>query len=228
MTEVSAIIVAAGNATRMGGPDKQFMQLGNDPVLLHSIQLFNQMSEITEIIVVTKADSVEEVQSLLAQFRFQKPNRVTAGGLTRQDSVLAGVLLCQANGLVAIHDGARPLLSAKDAGQVIADAVKHGAATLGVPVKDTIKLVYTDGFIAETPPRESLYQIQTPQVFDKQFYLTAIEHAKSKQQNYTDDCQLAEAMGVSVYVTRGSYENIKITTPEDLLLAQALWKEANA
>lgn len=228
MTEISAVIVAAGSATRMGGLDKQFMQLGNDPVLLHSIQLFHQMIEITEIIVVTKADSVEEVRSLLAQRKFQKSVRVTAGGLTRQDSVLAGVLACKANGLVAIHDGARPLLSAKDASQVIADAMKYGAATLGVPVKDTIKLIGRDGFIAETPPRESLYQIQTPQVFDKQFYLSAIQYAKSNKQDYTDDCQLAEALDVSVYVTRGSYENIKITTPEDLILAQALWKEANA
>lgn len=227
MLPISAIVVAAGNATRMEGIDKQLVPLGDSPVLLHSIRLFNQMEEVCETVVVTRLDLIEILKPLVLAMRLQKAVRFVVGGATRQESVLAGIAACQEQGLVAIHDGARPLLSQADARKVFADAEKHRAATLGVPVKDTIKLLRADGFIQETPPRELLYQIQTPQVFDCTLYLDAVAAAKQSGKDYTDDCQLVEAIGIPVYVTKGSYQNMKITTPEDLILAEALWEESN-
>lgn len=225
LKDISVVIVAAGTGSRMGGVDKQLLPLGDKPVLMHSVHLFGSMDCVSEIVVVTRAELVHPIMKLLEQANLSIPFQVVLGGDTRQASVFTGVTSCQGEQLVAIHDAARPLLTVEDANRVFADARQKQAATLGVLVKDTIKIVNQDKRIASTPSRESLYSIQTPQVFDKQLYLTAYNEAKNTGKDYTDDCQLIEAIGHPVYVTNGSYQNIKITTAEDISLANAFWKE---
>lgn len=224
MQTVSAILVAAGNATRMGGMDKQFLSIGGIPVFLHSILKFSKLSEVKDIVVVTKAESIDRMKMLCSEYTVSKPLRFVIGGATRQDSVLQGIQACDpSTAYVAVHDGARPLVREEDIRQVIADAKRHQAATLGVPAKDTLKLTNQQGFITSTPPRDRLSVIQTPQVFERSLYLQGVEHARLTGQNFTDDCQLVEAIGAPVFVTRGSYENLKITTPEDIRIANALF-----
>ncbi len=225
MQPVSAIIVAAGTGTRMGGVDKQLLPLCGKPILLYSVELFCQLSEVMEVVIVTRKDLMEEISLLVASYQIHKPIVVVQGGDTRQQSVAAGVFACQANGLVAIHDAARPLLTTNDARAVFADAGLHQAAALGVPVKDTIKRVNDKNSIVDTLNRAELYAVQTPQVFVKQLYLTAMEAAKNAKKDYTDDCQLVEALGITVQMTVGNYQNIKVTTPEDLTVATGFLTE---
>jgi len=219
--KTAAIIVAAGSASRMNGIDKQFALLGNEPVVLHSILLFDQMDEIHKIVVVTRPEQIERIKALCKD-RLHKDLLVVSGGATRQESVQNGIAVSEDCDYLAIHDGARPLVKAGDVRKVLEDARIYGAATLGVPTKDTVKLAADDKSIASTPPRDRVYQIQTPQVFEKSLYLHAVSIAKQRGQDFTDDCQLAEADGKKVYITTGSYSNIKITTPEDLGIAEIL------
>jgi 2-C-methyl-D-erythritol 4-phosphate cytidylyltransferase/2-C-methyl-D-erythritol 2,4-cyclodiphosphate synthase len=218
----AAIIVAAGQASRMQGIDKQFALLGTLPVVLHSAKLFDRMPEFQKIIFVTRPDQHQQLEQEIKRHSFQKEVLITDGGQTRQESVQNGIRLAKDCDYVAIHDGARPLVSEEDVRHVLEDASRFGAATLGVPVKDTIKLANSDRSIASTPPRDALYQIQTPQVFRTALYLQAAEKARLEGKDFTDDCQLMESDGKPVYITVGSYSNLKITTPEDLSLAQTL------
>jgi 2-C-methyl-D-erythritol 4-phosphate cytidylyltransferase len=221
--KVSAIIVAAGNASRMGGVNKQILKINGLSVLMYSILAFEQVELVDEIIVVTKKETLSGMKSELAQYTFTKPVLFTEGGDTRQKSVAKGIMLCSPDTeYVAIHDGARPLIQPDAIVRVIQDAIQYGAAALGVASKDTVKIVEENGFIVSTPERSRVYQIQTPQVFQKALYLKGMEYARSVSDCYTDDCQLAEAIGERVYVTQGSYRNIKITTPEDVLLVQTM------
>lgn len=224
--KVSAVIVAAGNATRMQGTDKQMLLLDEIPVVMHSVLLFDSLKEISDIVLVVKPEQVSCMKQLCEEYTVTKPFSVVPGGATRQDSVLEGILACSPESrYVAIHDGARPLVSRKDVLQVLDDARQYRAATLGVPAKDTIKIVDENGFIRSTPEREFTYLIQTPQVFEKQLYLSGIEKAGRDGKNFTDDCQLIESIGEKVFVTKGSYENIKITTPEDAPVAKILMEQ---
>lgn len=225
MFRVSVILVAAGSGTRMGGVPKQFLHLGSMTVVEHSIHTFAQIPSVAEIIVVTKEEEISRMKSLLDEYNEVIPIKVTAGGSTRQESVARGVETCgQEITHVAIHDAARPLVRRKDVEHVFADALEYRAATLGVVSKDTIKVVH-HGIIDETPQRSTLYLTQTPQVFEIALYRRAMKFAALHEFDFTDDCQLVEAIGVPVHMTPGDYRNMKLTTPEDIAVARALLEE---
>lgn len=220
---VSAVIVAAGSATRMQGVDKQRYKLLNRPVLLYSLDAFSQCSTVKELVVVCKQEDASDYQALLEQQNYPIPFHIVCGGKQRQDSVFAGVRACSSQTThYAIHDGARPLITPDQINQCIALAEQNKAAAVGVAVKDTIKIVNQQEQILSTPDRNTLRAIQTPQIFQKQLYLQAMQQAVSSQQQYTDDCQLVESIGHPVWVSQGNYSNLKITTPDDLVLVKAL------
>lgn len=222
ITPTSAILVCAGSATRMGGVNKILMPLGDSNVVGHSMLAFEQSPDVIEIIVVTKAENFDAVRETAARLGISKLARLTEGGATRQQSVMQGLrLVSKESQYIAIHDGARPLVKPEHIAKVIKDAKVFGGATLGVPVKDTIKVV-DDGLITDTPHRPSLYITQTPQVFRKRLYFEAVDFAAEHGLDFTDDCQLVEAIGGKVYMTVGDYTNIKITTPEDRAIAEVL------
>ena len=222
ITPTSAILVCAGNATRMGGVNKILMPLGDTNVVGYSMRAFEQSPDIIEIIVVTKSENFDAVRETAEKLGISKLTRLTEGGDTRQQSVMQGLrLVSKESQYIAIHDGARPLVKPEHIAMVIRDAKVFGGATLGVPVKDTIKVV-DDGLITDTPHRPSLYITQTPQVFRKRLYFEAVDFATEHGLDFTDDCQLVEAIGGKVYMTVGDYTNIKITTPEDKAIAEVL------
>ncbi len=218
---VSVIIVAAGESRRMGGINKQFIALGEMPVIEHSVLTFSRRDDVSELVVVTSAESEEQIKVIANKYKPIKHITVVQGGATRQESVARGVAaLCFESELVAIHDGARPLIDDELINRVFEKASQTGAATVGVPVKDTIKKV-VDDVIVDTPQRSTLYITQTPQVFSLSLYKEAISKAKTQGKDYTDDCQLVENCGKSVSMVLGDYRNIKITTPEDVEVAKA-------
>lgn len=220
---VSVIIVAAGSASRMDGIDKQLMELGGMPVVIRSILAFEQSKMVDEIIVVTKKDSIPELNRRVRDAFISKVKFIVAGGKTRQESVFCGVSCvddrCE---YIAVHDGARPLVLTGAVEACLLDAFEHKAALLGVKVKDTIKQVSDERFVEKTIHRHNLYTAQTPQIFEANLYRRAMQRADETGMDYSDDCQLIEAIGQRVYVSRGHYNNIKITTPDDISYAQAL------
>lgn len=223
--DTSAIIVSAGKATRMNGIDKQFAELNGIPTVIRSMMAYEQCESICEIIVSARSECIEKIQLLAQKYNIKKLSHIVSGGDTRQQSVINGIkMVSPSSSMVAVHDGARPLVKPVHIERTIADARVFGGAVLGVPVKDTIKLV-SDGLITDTPPRSSLFITQTPQVFKKSVYLRGVEFAMRNCLDFTDDCQLAESIGVKIYMTVGDYTNIKITTPEDLAIAEILLKE---
>ena len=221
--DTSVIVVAAGNAARMGGIDKQFICIGGVPVLIRSLQSFEACPSIRETIVVTKEEAIPALHQMAAEYQLQKIRTIVTGGKTRQQSVERGMReIFKESGLVAIHDGARPFVLPDDIEACIAAARQSGAAALGVPAKDTIKQVDNQGRIIATPERQSLYLAQTPQVFSVSVYKNAMTKAHAAGLDFTDDCQLLEYAGIPVQMIKGSYSNIKITTPEDLAIAAGL------
>ena len=221
---VAAVIVAAGNATRMGGP-KQLLPLVGVPVLARSMMAFEACAAIRDIVVVARREETADVQSLADAYHIHKVTAIVPGGEERQHSVMNGLeAVAQDVQYVAIHDGARPLVTTELIESVLAAAKQSGAAAPGVPVTDTIKRVTPQGRIAETVCREDLCAMQTPQIFDYPLYRQALEEAVRSKLVVTDDCQIMEAAGFPVTVVPGDYHNIKITTPEDLVVAQALWE----
>lgn len=221
-TDTSVILVCAGNATRMGGVNKILLQLGDTNVIGHSLRAFENCPDVAEIIIVTKAENNDIIRETAAKLGITKLAAITEGGDTRQKSVMEGLkLVSKDSQYIAIHDGARPLVKPEHIAKVIRDARVFGGATLGVPVKDTIKVV-DDGLIIDTPHRPSLYITQTPQVFRKRLYFEAVDFALEHELDFTDDCQLVEAIGGKVYMTVGDYTNIKLTTPEDRAIAEVL------
>ncbi len=220
--DTSVIIVCAGNSTRMQGINKILLPLGDSNVIGTAMQVFEQCESVGEIVVVTRKQDEAAIRETAAALGITKLTNITEGGDTRQQSVLNGVrALTLESEYIAIHDGARPLVRVKDAEHVIKDARVFGAATLGVPVKDTIKTV-SDGLITDTPPRHTLYITQTPQVFRRRLYLEGVDFSLEHDLDFTDDCQLVEAIGGKVYMTVGDYTNIKLTTPEDAAIAAAI------
>ena len=208
----------------MGGIHKILHPLGQTTVLHQVLRAFTVCESIAQIVVICREQDTDAFRQSIADIENELtvPVAVTAGGATRQQSVQNGfAVLPPETEYIAIHDGARPLILPSDIEKVIADARKTGAATLGVPVKDTIKEVQ-DGIITATPERALLWQTQTPQVFRRGLYAEASALAASQQKDYTDDCQLVEALGIAVTMTSGSYSNIKLTTPEDFAVAEAL------
>ena len=223
LPDTSAVVVAAGNATRMMGIEKQLAQVDGVPVLIRSLQALACSPSICEIIVVTREQLIPVLHQMISAFGVNKVRTILTGGATRQQSVRKGFAQISPQGkFVAIHDGARPLVRPEEIEACIAVARRTGAAVLGTPVKDTIKQVDGEGRVTATPGRSALYAVQTPQVFSSAAYGAAVEKADAAGMDFTDDCQLLEYAGMPVQVVRGSYDNIKITTPEDLAVAEGL------
>lgn len=221
---VSAVIVSAGNSTRMGGINKQFLEIDSMSVIAHSILAFQKCEYVDEIVIVTRESDIEEIKNLINKHSFEKVSSVVCGGETRQLSVYKGVVNTSKNAdTVVIHDGARPLVSDRVITKTIKMASEYGAAATGVKVKDTVKVVDDDDNIIDTPDRAYMRFIQTPQVFDKNLYLDAVKTVENSK-DFTDDCKLLEAYGKTVKFVDGDYENIKITTPEDIELAESYLK----
>ena len=222
MSDTSVILVCAGNASRMGGVNKILMPLKESTVIGVCMSKFQECPDISEIIIVTKQENFQPIQEIAENLKITKLAHITEGGDTRQKSVMQGVkLVSKDSDYIAVHDGARPLVKTEHISKVIKDARVFGGATLGVPVKDTIKTV-DDGLITDTPPRASLWITQTPQVFRKRLYFEAVDFSLEHNLDFTDDCQLVEAVGGKICMTRGDYTNIKITTPEDIQIAEVL------
>ena len=217
---VSAVIVSAGNSTRMGGINKQFLEINDIPVIAHTINAFDNLDVINEIVVVTRESDIADVVSLIEKYNFKKVSSVVPGGETRQLSVYNGVInTSDSADYVAIHDGARPLVSDKVIVNTLNNAFEYDAAATGVKVKDTVKVVDDNDNIVDTPDRSYMRFIQTPQIFKKSLYIDAVNSVENSK-NFTDDCMLIEAYGKKVKFVDGDYENIKITTPEDVELAE--------
>lgn len=226
----AAVIVAAGKAARMQGTDKIMADLAGEPLIVHTIRAFEQSEDIQEIILVTREDLLDGLSELCVAKKLTKVTKICKGGETRAESVQLGLdHVSQKCGFVAIHDGARPLVTTTVIHDAVRKAAKFGAAAPGVPVKDTIKVVH-GGVVESTPDRSGLYAIQTPQVFDLKVFKAALETAigaAKDKRTITDDCSAAEAYGVNVVVTPGSDENLKVTTPGDLILAEAILAARN-
>lgn len=227
LKDTSVIIAAAGSASRMGGTDKLLADLDGKCVVEHAILAFQQCESVAEIIIVTKERSIKQYELIVAGAGADKVTHIVAGGETRQQSIIKGLeCVSKETSYIAIHDGARPLVSHEKIAKVISDARVFGGATLGVPVKDTVKTV-DDALITDTPDRRRLWLIQTPQVFRKNIYFEGVNFALDHNLDFTDDCQLVEAVNGKIAVTESDYRNIKITTPEDLIIARALLGKEN-
>jgi 2-C-methyl-D-erythritol 4-phosphate cytidylyltransferase len=220
-----AIIVAGGVGKRIGEGNlpKQFLKLGDKPILAHTIEKFESCELIDEIILVVPEEYLGYCsQAIVDRYSFSKIKKVVAGGEERQDSVYKGLKACANNTLlVAIHDGVRPFISQEKISESIKLCQVKKAVILAVPVKDTIKRV-EDGSVITTLDREKLWLVQTPQVFEYKLILDAYEKAKEDDFVGTDDSVLVERMGYEVTVLEGEYENIKITTAEDLIIAEKI------
>lgn len=218
---VCAVIVAAGSSRRMGGENKLLLPLDDAPVLAHTLSAFEKCTAIRDIVLVCREQDILPYSDLARAFGISKLRTVTRGGDSRTASVLAGITAApEDTGLVAVHDGARPLVSEAVITEAVYAAAEYGSAAPVVPVKDSIKRIQ-DGNIAADVPRDTLAAVQTPQVFDRALLTRALETAARENRSFTDDCAAVEAMGQAVRATHGSYENIKITTPEDILVAEA-------
>ena len=223
--KTSVVIVCAGNSTRMGGVNKILLPLGERKVIGVTMQAFQACDSVSEIVIVAREDDIPAIQAEAEAAGITKLAACTTGGATRQESVINGIKkISKGTDLVAVHDGARPLVKPEHIEKVIKDASVFGGATLGVPVKDTIKNV-DGGLIIDTPPRSSLYITQTPQIFKRDLYFEGIDFALEHGLDFTDDCQLVEAIGGKVAMTVGDYTNIKITTPEDIDIAEVLLRQ---
>ncbi|MDO3378335.1 2-C-methyl-D-erythritol 4-phosphate cytidylyltransferase [Geoalkalibacter halelectricus] len=220
----TVLIPAAGMGRRMGADiNKQYLQLAGRPILAHTLSLFDQSPHVSRIIVVSPADEIAYCRrEVVARFGLRKVEAVIAGGAERQDSVRNGLrhLGEREPGVVLIHDGVRPFFPARLIPRVIAAAAEQGGCVVGVPVKDTVKEV-EDGRIRATPERGRLWLAQTPQAFSCALVRDAHEQALADGFRGTDDASLVERLGHRPAMLEGSYRNIKITTPEDLLVAEA-------
>lgn len=224
--DISAVIVAAGSSSRMNvEKSKTLLPLRGKSVIRRTLEAFEKADCIKAIVLVCRQEDMEEF--VLQAKGLIKPISFVLGGKDRQESVANGVAMALDSDFVAIHDGARPLIEPKDILSVCKAAQKHGAATLGVKLKDTVKLADDEQMVESTPPRERLWQIQTPQVFNRRLYLQALNWANANGSSFTDDCQLIEGFGKKVYLQEGSYSNIKLTTREDIYMAEALVDEYN-
>ena len=201
--------------------NKNFLELMGEPILIRTLKTFSRVKRVNFLIVVAAANEVATVEELLRGVKELKPWCVTVGGSERQYSIANGLKLLPDDAeIVLVHDAARPLISARTINDIIDAAEKFGGAIAAVPVKDTIKVVDAEGFVKSTPPRSGLVAVQTPQGFKREILLQA--YARASEENFlgTDDASLVERLGVKIKIVAGSYENIKVTTPEDINVAE--------
>lgn len=222
---VTAVVVAAGNSTRMSCyVSKQLIPLLGAPAISYTLKAFENAHTIDEVVIVCRKVDMSELKAIVSEYGFGKVKAFTVGGSERSDSVKNGVEAasdCATH--FAIHDGARALITAHDIDKVVSEAFVCGAATLGAPVTDTIKVVDKNGNIISTPDRASLMAVQTPQVFERNIYLRALENAKGK--GFTDDCGMVEEIGVYPKIIMGDHHNLKLTTQADIPMAETILKK---
>ncbi len=219
---VGAVIAAAGSSQRMAGVDKIFADLDGAPVLAHVVDTFERCLSIDQVVIIVSEQNLQMGARLLADHRWSKVTGVWAGGVRRQDSVVNGVARLTSCDWVVIHDGARPMVTVDLIQRGLEAAAETGAAIAAVPVTDTIKVVGAGMTVEGTPPRHSLWSVQTPQVFrfsliDQAYHNLAFE--------VSDDSSAVERLGHKVKIYQGSYDNMKITTPDDLAVAGVLWRK---
>ena len=223
----SVVIVSAGRGSRMKADiNKQFLKLENKDVIAHTIDKFYNNENIGEIIVVVREDEAEFFKINIIEKYGYKNIKIAFGGSERQDSVYNGLKMVDENcKIVLIHDGARPFVNNETIDSAIESAKENKCVIVGVPVKDTIKVIDENNNVCDTPDRSTLWSIQTPQVFDYSLIMKA--HEKAREDNYygTDDSMLMEYFGQKVKVVEGSYNNIKITTPEDLKIGEEILRD---
>lgn len=230
MEKVITIVPAAGLGSRLGlGKNKAFADVGGLPLLVQCLRMLADTGCVSKVIAVVRPQEVVEAETLLTEYQTEYyprlPFIVVAGGKERQDSVAnALAVVTESNGFIAVHDGARPFAGKEVFERVLQAAAGSGAAIAAVPVKDTIKVVDENSFVQATPVRSTLRAVQTPQIFKISVLKQAYELLQKQPENVTDDASLVERLGIAVTVAEGSYENIKVTTPEDLLLAENLCK----
>ncbi len=219
LPKCACVIVAAGSSQRMG-VDKLMLPICGIPVIMRSAMAFQNSSLISEIVIVTKSDSIVEIAKLCKTYRISKVSQILVGGKNRTESSLAGLQAVNQDAeLVAIHDGARPLVSGEIIEKTVFAALEHKAAVPCVPVKDTIK-VARDGKVERTLDRNVLFAAQTPQIFQPELIRNALSDALERGIEFTDDGMALEALGIYSKITEGSYENIKITVPQDVATAE--------
>lgn len=220
----TAIVLAAGQGKRMNSKvQKQFMLIHGRPILYYSLACFQNSSEIDEIILVTGKESINFCKKeIIDLYGFTKVKAVVAGGKERYDSVYQGLCACEDCDYVFIHDGARPCLTEAVIRRGKENVMKFGACVVGMPSKDTVKIVDEEGLVASTPDRKLVWNIQTPQIFSYREIREAYEAARrEKMDGITDDAMVMECCGkLKIKLVEGSYENIKITTPEDIIVAE--------
>lgn len=222
-SSVGVIVLAAGSASRMQGIDKITAELDGVPVIIRALRAFDNISEVKSIILVVRSEMVNALQNILDRFEISKVTDIVAGGASRAQSVKNGfeVLKKEKNiKTVLIHDGARPLVSEKVIKNVITATEEFSAAIPAVPVKDTVKKIGVLGKVEMTPDRSQLVLVQTPQGFSMECYRESLNKAGDNLDSFTDDSSLVENAGFKVYITEGDYKNIKITTPEDMMVAE--------
>ena len=223
----SVVIVAAGKGSRMGAEmNKQYLKLNEKEVLAHTVEKFEKCRAINEIIIVTGKDEIEYCKhNIWEKYGFTKIKTIVAGGKERQDSVYNGLLAAShETQIILIHDGARPLIDGEQIEESIKVAREMGACVLGVPIKDTIKMCDHHQFVTGTPARDSLWSVQTPQAFKYDLIMRAYKEGLANHLVVTDDSMMVEALGYPVKIIEGRYDNIKITTPEDLIIAKGMMR----
>jgi 2-C-methyl-D-erythritol 4-phosphate cytidylyltransferase len=221
VSKVGAVIVAAGRSTRMGGVDKTFAPILGIPLIAHTLHRFQLSPRVDQVVLVLAKDSLEQGRKLVQEGGYSKVTSVCSGGRRRQDSVRFGLDLLTACEWVMVHDGARPCFDDAMLQRGLEAAAEYGSAVAGVPVKDTIKRIAENQMVRETPDRAQLWAAQTPQVFR---YRTLLEAHKSCNRDVTDDAAMLESLGHPVKMFLGAYENIKVTTADDLLIAEVFLK----
>ena len=220
--KIGAVITAAGESIRMGGVDKVFASLCGAMVIERVIATFHRCFLMDQIVVVLSERNLELGKELVDKKDWRKVSDVCVGGSRRQDSVLAGIKRLDHCDWVVIHDGARPLVTEELIERGLDAAMETGAAVAAVPVTDTIKVAGEGEFVHQTLPRQNLWAVQTPQVFR----IDIVEEAyRQVEGEVTDDSSRVEQLGYSVRLYMGSYDNIKITTPDDLAIAEILWRK---
>jgi len=225
---VSVIIAAAGMSNRMGSKiNKQFIVIDNKPILAHTIEKFESCKYVDEIIVVSKEQEVEYCRKeIVRKYGYRKVTNIIKGGKERQDSIYNGIMaLNERTDIVLTHDGARPFVRMESIISGIEGALEHGACVIGVPLKDTIKVIEDNNQVHHTPNRALLWAAQTPQCFQIDLLKEGYEYAISEGILGTDDSSLVEKKGYPVKMIMGTYDNIKITTPEDLVVAESIVKD---
>jgi 2-C-methyl-D-erythritol 4-phosphate cytidylyltransferase len=229
MKRATAIVLAAGDSRRMGGDTaKTYLPIGGRPLVLRTLDRMFSAASVDEVVLVVAGDQITQCELMLRADPVLRDRRwiLQAGGVTRQQSAKCGLERVESDAeIVIIHDGARPFVSAGLIDRCVEVAAERDAVVVGLPVRDTIKVVSEDHWIQTTPERSSLWEIQTPQVFKRELIVAAHQQAERESAQVTDDAMVVERLGIPVYVLEGEQTNFKITVPDDVWLAEALIRD---